>query len=67
MDSSTILFIGAIGFFLNCLVLFFIIKGATQADKRALYEWAQVDLLCKIAKAQGVPDEEIAKTIRVLK
>jgi len=56
-----------VGFLLNALVLFLIINVATKADKRAKYEWAQMELLGKIAKAQGVPEAEIKATFEAIK
>jgi hypothetical protein len=49
------------------LVLYLVINFATKADKRAKYEWAQLDLLAKIARTQGVPEDEIQKTFQAIK
>jgi hypothetical protein len=62
MDSNNFLFAIGLGSAFNLLLLYLIIGAATKAHKRALYEWAQLDLLSKIAKAQGVPDEDISAT-----
>lgn len=43
----------------NSLVLYVVIGAATKASRRANYEWAQMELLAKIARAQGVPEQEI--------
>lgn len=67
MDTTeTLLAIAAIEI-INCLVLYFIISSATNADKRAKYDWAQMELLAKIARVQGVPEEEIAAIVGALK
>ena len=55
------------GFLLNSLVLFLIVNVATKADKRAKYEWAQMELLGKIARAQGVAEHEIKATFEAIK
>lgn len=56
-----VLFIGAA---VQILALYLIIAFATKADKRAKYEWVQMELLAKIARAQGVPEEEIRETLQ---
>lgn len=55
------------GFVLNALVLYLIINIATKADKRAKYEWAQMELLAKIARSQGVAEDEIRATLDAIK
>jgi hypothetical protein len=64
MDSNTLLIIIPVAFVVNLSVLYLVIAGATKSHKRALYEWAQLDLLAKIAKKQGVSDEDIHSTFR---
>lgn len=59
MDSNFFLIVGVIALIVNSLVLYIIISAATQASKRAKYDWAQMELLAKIARAQGVPESEI--------
>lgn len=54
--------IAGVAIFFNALILYVVINSATKASKRALYEWVQMDLLAKIAKAQGVTQEEINRT-----
>jgi hypothetical protein len=63
IDSSFYLILGFAGV-IQCVVLYLVINIATKADKRAKYEWAQMDLLGKIALRQGVPSEEITKTYK---
>jgi len=48
-------------------LLYLVISLATKSHRRAKYEWAQMDLLAKIAHAQGVPVEEIQKTLDAAK
>jgi hypothetical protein len=60
MDISDNIFaVIAIAAIVNALVLYLVISIATKADKRAKYEWAQLELTAKIARLQGVPPEEI--------
>jgi chromosome segregation and condensation protein ScpB len=59
MDSNSLLLIGTVAVIVNALILYIIISAATRAGKRAQYEWAQMELLAKIARAQGVSEEEI--------
>jgi len=49
------------------LALYLIINIATKTDRRAKYEWAQLDLLGKMARAQGVPEKEIEATFQAIK
>lgn len=51
----------------NLVILYLIIAAATQSKKRALYAWAQLELLAKIARAQGVPEDEIRATFDAIK
>jgi hypothetical protein len=65
MDQNLLLLVsGAI--ILNCIILYLVISFATKADRRARYEWAQLELLSKIARAQGVPEEEIVATFKAI-
>lgn len=50
---------GGVAFIVQAVVLYLVINFATKADRRAKYEWVQMDLLIKIAKIQGVSEEEI--------
>jgi hypothetical protein len=60
MDISDNIFaIIAVAAIVNALLLYVIISIATKADRRAKYEWAQLELTAKIARLQGVPQEEI--------
>jgi hypothetical protein len=62
--DSSIVFVAIVALLMNALILYIVIAAATQSRKRALYDWASLDLLAKIAKAQGVPQEEVADTFR---
>lgn len=62
MEQGT-LFIILGGFVANLLLLYLIINAATKATQRAKYEWAQMELLAKIAQAQGVAAEEIENVL----
>lgn len=66
-DASSIAVIALVGIFVNALILYLIIAGATRARQRTLYEWAQLELIAKIAKAQGVPQEEISGVFNKIK
>ena len=57
----------AIALVVQAVVLFIVINLATKADKRAKYEWAQMELLAKIARAQGVREEEIKATFDAIR
>ncbi len=46
------------------VVLYLIINYATKADKRARYEWTQLELIAKMACLQGVPQSEIDDTFK---
>jgi hypothetical protein len=59
MDNNELLFIAVAALIFNALILYVVISAATKASKRARYEWAQMELLAKIARAQGVPEAEI--------
>lgn len=67
MDNNTFLIIGAVALIANALILYIIIAAATQANKRAMYGWAQMELLAKIARAQGVPEDEIKAVVGAIK
>ena len=66
MEQGT-LFILAACAIANLLILYIIINAATKANLRAKYEWAQMDLLAKIARAQGVAEEEIQATVDTIR
>jgi hypothetical protein len=59
MDNNDFLLIVVAALVFNAFILFIVIRWATRADKRTMYEWAQMELLAKIARAQGVPEVEI--------
>ena len=61
---ALVLVVGIVG---NGLILYVIINAATRATTRAKYEWAQLELLGKMAKAQGVPEEEIKAIFTAIK
>jgi hypothetical protein len=61
IGASIYLLLGFAGL-IQCAVLYLVINFATKADRRAKYEWAQMDLLGKIALRQGVSAGEITKT-----
>ena len=66
MDQGTLFMLAGAGI-ANLLIMYLIINAATKATIRTKYEWAQLDLLAKIARAQGVPEEEIAATFEAIK
>jgi chromosome segregation and condensation protein ScpB len=51
----------------NLLILYLIINAATKATLRAKYDRAQMELLAKIARAQGVPMDEVQETLDKIK
>lgn len=55
-----------LAFLFNAVVLYLIIAGATKSKKREQYAWGQLQLLAKIARAQGVPVEEIEEVFKVV-
>ena len=57
--NINLLLIGLIGLVANALILYLVIGSATRAHRRAQYSWAQLQLLARMAKIQGVPDQEI--------
>jgi len=59
MDNNNLLLVAGAALVFNALILYVVIAAATKASKRARYEWAQMELLAKIARAQGVPEAEI--------
>lgn len=65
MDQNFI-FLGAVGIILNALFLYIVIGSATRASQRAKYDWAQLELLAKIARAQGVPEDQIQETFKAI-
>jgi hypothetical protein len=65
--SDQLIIGAAIGLIVQSVVLYIVISIATKAEKRAGYAWAQLELIAKIAKAQGVPQEEITATFDAIK
>lgn len=59
MDTTELLFAIAISILFNGLFLYIIIRSATSAGKRAQYEWAQLQIIAKIAHKQGITSEEL--------
>ena len=55
--------IAIIAFFISCLFLYAIIRDATKASKRAKLEAGILEMLARIAKQQGVPEEDIKRTL----
>jgi hypothetical protein len=65
--SDQMIIAAIIAVVVHSVILYLVINFATKADKRTLYEWAQLELLAKIAKAQGVPEQEIQATFQAMK
>lgn len=61
-DNLGMILIGA--GILQIIILYLVISWATKADKRAKYEWAQLELIAKMARVQGVPQDEIESTFK---
>ncbi len=59
MESSALLLILAFGFILNAIVLYYLIRSATEVTKRTMYDEIKIRLLIRIARANGVSEEEI--------
>lgn len=59
--TSDMLFMLGVVELINLAILFIIIQSATKANLRAKYEYAQMELLARIATAQGVPAKELEK------
>jgi hypothetical protein len=64
--NEEILIYAIVGIIVNCAILYIIIAAATRANTRAKYEWVQAELLAKIARAQGVSEEEIKATFAAI-
>ena len=62
MTTDDLQFYSIVGVVVFFSVLYLVVAAATRSKKRALYDWAQLELLAKIAKAQGVPQDEIDST-----
>lgn len=62
MEQGTLIMLAACAI-ANLLILYLIINAATKANIRAKYEKAQLELLAKIARAQGVSEDEIQASI----
>ena len=54
--DSSIVFTSIIALLINALILYIVIAAATQSRKRALYDWASLELLAKIAHRNPRPD-----------
>ena len=58
------LFAVAMAILINSLILYLVIAAATRSSRRTNYEWAQLEMLIKIARAQGVSEDEIQHTLK---
>ena len=65
LESGSLFFVLAIGI-ANLVIFFLIIQAATKAKQRAKYEWAQMELLKRMAKLQGVPEADIETIMTVV-
>jgi hypothetical protein len=65
--SNQMIIAAIIAVIVQSVILYLVINFATKTDKRALYEWAQLELLAKIAKTQGVPENEIQAIFQAMK
>lgn len=63
MDTN-FLFACGLAIAVNSLILYVVIAAATRSSKRADYEWAQLEILIKMARVQGVSEEEIKHTLK---
>ena len=61
-DNFGLILIGA--GILQIIILYLVINYATKTDKRARYEWAQLELIAKMARLQGIPQGEIDDTFK---
>jgi hypothetical protein len=66
MPDSDLVFPAVIGLILSVAVLYWVIANATRASARTDYEWAQLEFLAKIARTQGVPEQEIQDTFKAI-
>jgi predicted solute-binding protein len=62
MDSSEIFAYAVAAVVINALILYVVINAATKATRRAKYEGATQELLGRIAKQLGVPEEDVKRT-----
>lgn len=65
LDSGMLFFMAAVAIG-NLVIFYLIIQAATKSKQRAKYEWAQMELLKKIAKIQGVSDAEVETIMTVV-
>lgn len=63
MDAIELTLIVAAAEVVNCLVLYLIISSATNTERRSRYDLAAVLFLAKIARAQGVPEDQIKEVL----
>jgi len=66
MPDSDFVFPVVVGLILSVAILYWIIANSTRSSTRTDYEWAQLELLAKIARAQGVPEQEIQDTFKAI-
>jgi hypothetical protein len=64
MSTDDLQFYSIVGVVVSFCVLYLVIAAATRSKKRALYAWVQMELLAKIARAQGVDPAEIDATLQ---
>lgn len=57
--EQNVLLTAAFGLVVNALIIYIVIQSATKATKRFNMQIATFHMLAKIAKAQGVPQNEI--------
>ncbi len=67
MSTDDLQFYSIVGVVVFFGILFLIIAAATRSKKRVLYSWAQLELIAKIARAQGVPEEDIKATFDAIR
>lgn len=63
MDNTQIFLAFCAAEVVNCLILYFIINSATNAKNRSKYDLAAVKFLAKIARAHGVPEDQIQEVL----
>ena len=64
MTTDDLQFYSIVGVVVFFVTLYIIVRSATKASKREAYEKAQLELLAKIARVQGVPQDEIDATFQ---
>jgi len=67
MDTNELVIWAIVGLLVNSIILYVIIKNASDISTRNKYAEMQIKLLSKIAKKLGVPEEEVKEVLGINK